>query len=515
MYAGFNDRLAPRPVVPQAVVRAIRFMHSNLGTRLSVTEIAAAAGASERTLRRQFKRFTGQSPSAFHRGLRLEAAHRALRVCDRKVDVTSVAADHGFIHFGQFAARYRQRFDELPSQTRQASLAKSDQSALAPIRDRVTLVVRDFVAGLEAERVALAGALTDAAISALGRTRWLEIVDGDRPGTPVRARYELRGRIATLGSRLQIAVRLVETASLRHLWGTSFEGPAAVVSGLWRRAIEGIAVAVPAQLRATEAGRAALKPKYQSTVDDLIAAALVSALKLSPEANAHALDDIDRALSLDPGHPVAMALASWVHAQRAIYNFSGRVGAERDEARRFRDLAFALDNDDAQVLAILGTSSSLVGDLDRAEELTNRCLSIDPYCTMAWQRRGWLATYRGAGAPLADFRRCLALGGGHEADRHNVLFGIATAHFVAGRYDRAADWALRGIQEQPSAAWAYRIAAPAQALCGRRLESRKSAALLLQHNPDQTVSAVVASLPMRPEVLARYAEGLEAAGVPI
>jgi adenylate cyclase len=147
--------------------------------------------------------------------------------------------------------------------------------------------------------------------------------------------------------------------------------------------------------------------------------------------------------------------------------------------------------------------------------LINRCLAIDPCCAMAWQRRGWIAIYRGAGTALADFRRCLSLSGAHDLDRHNILFGISSAHFLAGRYDRAADWAVRGIQQQPSASWAYRIAAPAQALCGRKEEARKSAAMLLRHYPEQMAPMVVASLPMQPEFLARHAEGLEAAGLPV
>jgi adenylate cyclase len=107
------------------------------------------------------------------------------------------------------------------------------------------------------------------------------------------------------------------------------------------------------------------------------------------------------------------------------------------------------------------------------------------------------------------------LDGPHNRQRHNVLFGISSAHFLAGRYDRAADWAMRGIQERPSATWAYRIAAPAQARCGRVTEARNSAAMLLRCYPDLTVSTVTEALPMQPEFLARHAEGLASAGVPV
>ena len=124
----------------------------------------------------------------------------------------------------------------------------------------------------------------------------------------------------------------------------------------------------------------------------------------------------------------------------------------------------------------------MIGDLDLAELLIAKCLAIDPCCAMAWQRRGWIAIYRGACTALADFSRCLALDS-HSSDRHNTLFGVSIAHFLAGRYDRAADWALRGIRERPSAVWGYRIAAGAEARCGRVAEARRSAALLSRSIP--------------------------------
>jgi len=92
--------------VPSVVSRAIRFIKNNLTARVAMTEVSTVSGVSQRTLRRQFKRFTGQAPLAFHRNLRLDAAHRILK-SRGNVDVTTVAAECGFIHFGQFAARYR------------------------------------------------------------------------------------------------------------------------------------------------------------------------------------------------------------------------------------------------------------------------------------------------------------------------------------------------------------------------------------------------------------------------
>jgi adenylate cyclase len=309
-------------------------------------------------------------------------------------------------------------------------------------------------------------------------------------------------------------VRLFEVATGRHIWGSAFEGATTDAHVLQARVIEGICGTLPICLRGAEAARAERRPARDRTAHDLTMRAFRGTSALTQHANARALGDLDRALSIDPELCLAVALAAWCHAQRAIYNFAGSLEQERDEARRLAALALSLDDEDPRVLAVLGTASTLIGDLDLAELLIAKCLAIDPYCAMAWQRRGWIATYRSANTALADFSRSLALDP-HGPDKLNSLLGISTAHFLAGRYDQAADWAVRGLQERPSAIWSYRVAAGAQARCGRTAEGRRDAAVLLRQYPDLTVTTVINALPMQAEFLARLAEGLESAGLPV
>src|SRR6476660_7583238 len=95
-------------------------MRSNLTQRLSGGEIAAAADTPERTLHRQFQRFTGKSPFAFHRALRLEATRQALRDARAGTDITTAAVAQGFTHLSHFTAQYQRHHGELPSATLRA-----------------------------------------------------------------------------------------------------------------------------------------------------------------------------------------------------------------------------------------------------------------------------------------------------------------------------------------------------------------------------------------------------------
>ena len=107
-----------RQIAPGFVVRAEEFMASQAHEALTVATIAAQAGVSIRSLFAGFQRYRGRSPMEHLRAIRLERAHRDLsRECRDDTSVTAVALSWGFGHLGQFAADYRRRFGELPSES--------------------------------------------------------------------------------------------------------------------------------------------------------------------------------------------------------------------------------------------------------------------------------------------------------------------------------------------------------------------------------------------------------------
>jgi hypothetical protein len=178
-------------------------------------------------------------------------------------------------------------------------------------------------------------------------------------------------------------------------------------------------------------------------------------------------------------------------------------------------LTLSMDNEDPVVLAVLGHAGTICGDLDLGSLLIEKCLAIDPVCLIAWQRRGWIGVYRGARNALPDFGRALALKP-RGPEKFNTILGISQAHFLAGNYNEAADWAARGLRERPHEMWALRIAIVAQVCCGQMAAGRRSVALLRRQYPGISVGTIINALQMMPaELLARQAEALESAGLPV
>jgi AraC-like DNA-binding protein len=109
-------------VSPRVVRRARDFIEQHIDEALCVGDIAAHVGVSARGLHFAFRKYNATTPMAYLRDLRLDRVRADLLRGDdtgAAHSVTATAVRWGFTHLGQFAASYRRRFGELPSQTRQ------------------------------------------------------------------------------------------------------------------------------------------------------------------------------------------------------------------------------------------------------------------------------------------------------------------------------------------------------------------------------------------------------------
>jgi AraC family ethanolamine operon transcriptional activator len=109
-----------RHTVPrgQIIRRSMDFVDQHEGEYLSVEELAAAAGVSERTLRDAFQQYVGVAPVRYLNRRTLHQVRRALKAADpSRATVTEIATQFGVWQLGRFARDYRYLFGELPSET--------------------------------------------------------------------------------------------------------------------------------------------------------------------------------------------------------------------------------------------------------------------------------------------------------------------------------------------------------------------------------------------------------------
>lgn len=117
----YREQLIRNSAVPgrRAVRQSLDYIERNLSEPITMGSIAEHVGVSVRSIQQGFRDELGVTPMAHLRERRLERVREELKdaTAGDGVTVTEVAERWGFNHLGSFAALYRKRWGESPSQT--------------------------------------------------------------------------------------------------------------------------------------------------------------------------------------------------------------------------------------------------------------------------------------------------------------------------------------------------------------------------------------------------------------
>lgn len=333
-------------------------------------------------------------------------------------------------------------------------------------------------------------------------------------GKELGVAYLLEGSVQKAGNRLRIIVQLIETEVGAHVWSSRFDGTLDEFFDLEDRITEQVAGALQPSVRIAEIERVRRKRPQDLSSYDYTMRAMPHVWALEKEESAKALELLEKALAIDPKYPLALSLAGWCHAQRAVYNWVDDIAGSQVKARSLAEQAAEMSSDDPIILAVLGTVHTFVRNYGTARVLLERAVALDPNGAWAWTRLGWLETY--ADQPqkaIGTFERALRLSPIDPMNFNNYV-GIGSAHEVAQEYDEAATFYRRALQERPNARWIYRNLAASLSGAGRVEEARQAYAEMMRNYPDLTVSKFKQAMVFSPAVLNRMAENLRKLGLP-
>ncbi|MDY7577198.1 AraC family transcriptional regulator [Herbaspirillum sp. RTI4] len=94
-----------------------KYIRTRLCAPLSLADLAHAAGVSVRAVNVLCHQHHGVAPMDLLRNIRLDAARDRL-LSQPDTNISDTAFEFGFGHLGRFSSYYRERFGELPNQTR-------------------------------------------------------------------------------------------------------------------------------------------------------------------------------------------------------------------------------------------------------------------------------------------------------------------------------------------------------------------------------------------------------------
>jgi adenylate cyclase len=535
------ERRAHGRPLPHDLKRAVQYMRGGGHRKISMADLVAHCGVGERTLYKHFRAFLAVSPLAYWRRLRLAAARGELLKGPHGASVTEVAARFGFNHFGRFSQQYRRSFGETPSATlrrrRRAECVRINRvraggaddagtfpPAAHPSRGKPSVAVLPcHVCAADPEYRFFGECVAEGIATALSRVRSLSVVlprslqsvaspDLRRLRRELGACYLIVGSMARSGKRLRIVVRLLDAAAGAHVWGDTYDGDVGDLFGLQDRVTEGVMRATLPQIRGSEIERAQRRQANDLDAYGLTMRAFPFIFATYPRAAVRALDLLDRAMEIDPDYAPATALAAWCHAQLVLHNGTRSPSEEQARALLLSERAGILDQDDPLVLTARCGVHTMAGQFEHAGALIARVLALDPTFVWGWERSGWMNAF--AGKPetaIEHFDRANRLDS--RPPNANRMIGIGCAHFDAGRYEQAALWKRKALQEQPGTAWINRTLSVSYARLGERMAALDSLDALHRYSPDLTIGRIVSAIPFTRDFLDRVAEGLDDLGL--
>ena len=340
--------------------------------------------------------------------------------------------------------------------------------------------------------------ITEDIIAGLARLHWLfviarnssftfkgKVVDAKEIGESLGVRYLLEGSVRKAGERVRIASQLIDAATGLHMWTDRFDGTLSDVFDLQDRITSSVIGAIEPRLRRAEIERARRKPTDNIDAYDLFLRALALHNTLSSEDSREALRLLDRAVELDPNYAAAYGLAAYCYLRQRQRGWSPSTTAD---GARLAMLAAQKGQDDPEALWMAGVSLAiLIGESEDALALIDRSLRLNPNSAGAWMASGLTRAYAGDSATaILHFERSIEL---NPLDPmvYITWYGIAFAHFAAGRSEESSAWLDRSLRSMPSYLPALRLKIAITALQGHTEECRKWVERLLAVVPDTTL----------------------------
>jgi tetratricopeptide (TPR) repeat protein len=201
------------------------------------------------------------------------------------------------------------------------------------------------------------------------------------------------------------------------------------------------------------------------------------------------LDDI---IAAEPGYAEGYALLSDWYSLIVAHGWSKNRTADIEIIGRTAQQALALDGDNVRALVLFGHRKSwLHREYDTAKDIFARALNLQPSSALAWAWSSVTYSYVGEVAEAQKrASRALQLSP-RDREAHIFLAAKAVAHYAAGDFAAARDWALRAIAENFVFVSFYRYAVASLVACGELQRAKEIARRGMELMPNQRVSDIV------------------------
>lgn len=365
----------------------------------------------------------------------------------------------------------------------------------------------------DVEQAYLADGMTEDLITGLAANRYLSVVSrnstfaykGQSPdirevGRELDVRYVLEGSVRRVGDRMRTTAQLIDASTGDHLWAEQYDRPYAQMFEVQDDVVASIAGALNAQLTDAEFQRVRREPPSDLGAWERVHRALFSSFRPgAPEAIREGVEELRRAVELDPSYAYARSALAWGLLSSAINGYSADPTAAFGEALEHLRVALEGEPDDPLTLFYVGAAYVYAGRFERGIQLLERSLERNPHQPDVHLHLGVAHGYLGRFTEAhAHFDRAEALA---PSGGMSIAYGWYRAQVLGfeGRYAESIPLMQAHLQSMPRYVPARIFLALDLDALGRTDEARAQMERASRIDPDFNLDGVALQIAAQPD----------------
>ncbi len=369
--------------------------------------------------------------------------------------------------------------------------------------------------------------ITEDIITALSRSPWLFViarnssfayqgkaVDVNQVSRELGVRYILEGSVRKAGNRIRVTAQLVDGILRNHVWAEKYDGELQDIFDLQDEITRQVVASTHTQIQLDIGEKVKRLERPELKTWDLIARGWKLFYELTEESLAAAEPLFRRAVASDPTSCDAHYLLAGVLSHQAWMGYVSDCDTIFSRAYELAKRAVALEDRNEYAHWILGFVELFRKNYDVAIAELERAVALNPNCSLAYGTLGTVLSFSGAPDESIKSNEIAIRSNPKDISIFFRFSGIAMAHFVAGRYSEAAQWARNSIHRKPSWRLGHALLAASLAQLNQSEAAKEAVNIYLQIFPDERISAF-RHLPFKnPDDAQRFEQGLRNAGLP-
>jgi DNA-binding SARP family transcriptional activator/Flp pilus assembly protein TadD len=338
-------------------------------------------------------------------------------------------------------------------------------------------------------------------------------IGSEEAGRILDVDYVTSGSVRRQGKRINVTIELTETRTARIVWAEIFNRTLDNAFGVLDEIGDSVVASIAGEIEANERKRAVLKPPSSLNAWEAHHRGLWHMYRFTKDDNDRAAQFFDMAVRLDPTFARAYAGLSFTHFQNAFQGWTPREPAT-SLALETAGQSLMVDDRDPAAHWSVGRALWLRGSFDQAVTELEQAIELSPNFALGQYTLAFVHSQSGdphAAIAYSDLSRRLS-------PFDPLLFGMLASRAMAlvrlGRFEEAAEWAVRGAARPNAHAHILAIAAYSLALAGRLDEARTYLSSIRKTQPHYGVADLTRAFHYEPGAESLFRSAAKKIGAP-